>query len=106
MTDDKLDPFESIFGKAPDSGYKFLAVEVELIDNPCFKGFDIAWSAQGIGFGHVTFAWGLDLEYLKDFPKQHGFHTDTECMSQEFVQALLIEAAPKMAALLCKHDRL
>ena len=96
------DIFEKAFGKKPKKGYKFTYVEVTLTDSSVFKGFDIAWSAKGIGFGHVWFGWGIDKEYLKDFPKQQGFYLDTECMSDEFVKALMKKAMPQITDLLLK----
>lgn len=98
------DIFENIFGKTPKKGYHFSSVNVTLIDNDYFKGFVISWSAIGIGFGEVTLTWGLDKERLKEFPNQQGFHTDTECMSNDFVEALMKKAAPKFAELIIKHD--
>lgn len=101
----KKDPFEKAFGKAPKKGYKFSSVEVSVIDNDSFKGFDIAWSAVGIGFGHVVMAWGLDMKLLKDSPDQQGFYTGTEYMSDAFVQALMKKAAPLFADIIIKHDK-
>lgn len=99
------DIFEKAFGKAPEKGYKFGTVQVDLIDNNCFKGFDISWSAYGYGFGHVWIGWGLDMERLKDYPNQQGFYTDSECMSKEFLEALMKEAAPKIAKIIIDFDR-
>lgn len=99
------DIFEKVFGKKPKKGYKFTHVEVSLTDNDCFKGFCIAWSAKGIGFGEVFFGWGLDMERLKDFPHQQGFYLSTEHMGAEFIQALIKKAAPKIAELILKHER-
>ena len=99
-----MDVFEKIFGKAPKTGYDFKSVDVEVIDSSWMKGFSIKWLAAGIGFGEVFVGWGVDTEYLKDFPRQQGFHADTELMSDEFVQALMKEAAPKIAELIIKHD--
>ena len=101
----KKDPFEEMFGKKPKKGYKFTHVDVTVTDNDCFKGFDIEWFASGIGFGHVWYGWGLDMNRLKYYPQQQGFYADTEHMSEEFVQALLKVAAPKIAELIVKHDR-
>ena len=99
------DIFERAFGKAPESGYIFRHVEVEVVDNDCFKGLMLKWSAQGIGFGEVWLGWGLDMVHLKEHPNQQGFHTDTEHMSEEFMEALLKEAAPKIAKVYIEHDR-
>lgn len=98
------DSFEKAFGKAPESGYEFKHIEIEIVDNATFKGFDIGWSASGIGFGHVWFGWGLDVEALKEYPNQKGFYTDSEYMSDEFIQALMKEVAPKLAEIIIKHD--
>ena len=98
------DIFEKAFGKAPKKGYKFRHVATTLIDNDCFKGFVIQWSAQGVGFGELTFTWGLDMERLKDYPKQQGFHCDSECMSDEFIHALMKKAAPQIAEILIKYE--
>lgn len=98
-------PIEKAFGKPPKKGYKFLATETILVDNDTFKGFVVKWSAQGIGFGECFFGWGLECERLKEFPKQQGFHLDTECMSDEFVDALLKEAYPQILELMLRHRR-
>jgi hypothetical protein len=103
MTDESEDVFEKMFGKAPETGYRFTAVEVTLTDNDTFKGFNIDWTAAGIGFGGMWFGWGLDKEHLKNFPKQQGFHLSTECMKDEFVEALLKEAMPQIVQILIKH---
>jgi len=102
MSDENI--FEKAFGKAPDKGYEFKEVQVEVIDTDAFKGFDISWCASGIGFGHVSIAWGMGERVLKDSPRQYGFHCSTEYMSKEFVQALMKEAAPKIAGIIVKHD--
>lgn len=103
MSKDGEDIFEKAFGKAPDEGYIFRSTEVELVDNTRFKGFILRWSAQGIGFGEVFYGFGLG-EDLKQY-NQHGFHCSTECMSAEFVAALLDECGPQMVDLLMKHKR-
>lgn len=56
--DEVEDIFEKAFGKAPETGYEFTDIEVEVVDNDCFKGFDIGWCAKGVGFGHVWLGWG------------------------------------------------
>jgi len=98
-----MDIFEKLFGKAPEEGYEFTSVEVNIIDNDRFKGFAISWCAKGIGFGEVTLTWGLDEE-LKEY-NQYGFHSDTELMSREFVDALMVAAAPKLAKIIVHNDR-
>jgi len=103
MSDEPKDIFEKLFGKAPETGYEFTSVEVALTDNSVFKGFNIDWSAKGVGFGGMWFGWGVDKESLKDFPAQQGFHLSSECMSDEFVEALLKEAMPQMVQILLKH---
>lgn len=100
----KKNPFENMFGKRPKKGYRFRYVEVEVIDNENFKGFDIGWSASGIGFGHVSVVWGISDHIKNDWPKQYGFHVDTEGMSDKFIQALMKKAAPKIAELIIQTD--
>lgn len=100
-----MDPFENIFGKKPKKGYKFVSVEVDIVDNSRFKGFDISWTAQGVGFGHVFLGWGIDLIALKDYPDQQGFYSDTEFMDDEFVKSLMKEAAPKIAKIIINADK-
>lgn len=102
MSKEETPIIEKLFGKAPKKGYKFTHVDVTLTDNDVFKGFHIQWGAKGVGFGEVFFGWGIDKEVLKDFPKQQGFYLDTECMSDEFIQALMKKALPKMTALILK----
>lgn len=96
--------FEKAFGKAPKNGYDFRNISIEVIDNEVFKGLDFGWLASGIGFGHVSIAWGVGERLKLEFPKQFGFHCDTECMSKEFIEALLIAAAPTLAELIIAHD--
>jgi len=97
------DVWEKAFGKAPRKGYIIKNTEVELVDNDTFKGFIVNWVAQGIGFGQLFFGWGLDVERLKDYPKQRGFHCSTECMSDEFVEAVIKKAQPQILEIMCKH---
>jgi hypothetical protein len=99
-----LSAIEKAFGSKPKKGYKFTAIEVTSYDTVDFKGLDIGWAASGIGFGHVTISWGVSDRIRKEWPKQYGFHCDTECMSQEFVEALIRAAAPKIAELITKND--
>lgn len=98
---DNRSPIERIFGRAPKVGYKFEGVKVELVDNDMFKGFYISWSASGVGFGTMFFGWG-DKEKLKGYPHQQGFHASTECMGEEFVEALMREALPEINKLILK----
>lgn len=99
------DIFEKAFGKAPKKGFKFVRVEVTLTDNEVFKGFNIAWTAKGIGFGEMWFGWGLDVERLKEYPQQRGFHLSTECMGPDFVKALMKEAMPQIVEIMLKHEK-
>lgn len=96
--------FEKAFGKAPEKGYDFKNIAIEVIDNEHFKGLDFGWLASGIGFGHVIISWGISDRIKLEFPAQFGFHCDTECMSREFIEALLIAAAPKLAELIVAQD--
>lgn len=57
------------------------------------QGIDISWSSS-MGFGHLTF--GID---------DGKWYADTEYMSQAFVEALLIKAAPDLAAIISKLDK-
>lgn len=98
------DIFEKIFGERPKKGYKLRSIDITVVDTDAFKGFNIVWMAQGIGFGEVFVGWGLNHPNLKDFPEQQGFHADTEFMSEKFVQALMKEAAPKIAEIIIKND--
>ena len=100
-----MDPLEKAFGKAPETGYDFKYVDIELVDSGWMKGFLIKWGAAGVGFGQVFVGWGIDMEYLKEYPKQQGFHSDTEYMSDEFIQALMKEAAPKLAEIIINGDK-
>ena len=104
MENDEEDFAEKLFGKRPEKGIDFKSIEIEAFDTPDFKGLDFAWMAAGIGFGHVTISWGISDRIKKDWPKQYGFHADTECMSKEFVEALIIAAAPQLAELITKAD--
>lgn len=104
MTSDVKNLWEKVFGKEPEKGYKFHGTKVEVVDSDIFKGFVIHWSAAGIGFGQVFVGWGLNVKKLKSYPKQQGFHTDTECMSQEFVEALMKEVAPELAKIITEKD--
>lgn len=99
------DVFEGLFGKRPKKGFKFTHVEVEIIDNKDFKGFDIGWSAQGIGFGHVAISWGVGNYVKRNWPQQYGFYVNTENMSDEFIHALMKKALPKITELMLKHKR-
>ncbi len=96
--------WEKAFGKRPETGYEFPEIHVHLVDSEDFKGFSIAWLASGIGFGQYFFGWGMDTERLKAFPKQRGFYSDSECMGDEFVEALMSAAAPQLARLLIPRD--
>jgi hypothetical protein len=100
-----MDKLEQLFGKAPKEGYEFNAVDVQVVDNDRFKGLKISWSAKGIGFGEVNMMWGIGKDIKAKWPKQYGFHTDTELMSKEFVDALMVEAAPKIARIIVHNDR-
>lgn len=96
---------QKLFGTAPKKGYKFSSVEVKLTDNNTFKGFLIQWSAVGIGFGELWWGWGIDLEKLKEYPHQQGFHLSTESMSDEFVTALMKKALPKITKILLTCEK-
>lgn len=93
---------EELFGKKPKKGFKFKYVDIELVDSENFKGFLIRWFAHGIGFGEVWLGWGLDTQELKEYPKQIGFHSSTECMSEEFLKAVMKKAIPKIIELMLK----
>ena len=56
------------------------------------QGIDISWSSN-MGFGHLAF--GIS---------EGKWYADTECMSQAFVESLLIKAAPELAAIISKLD--
>lgn len=98
------DIWEKVFGKEPKNGFKFVSVAVSLTDNEVFKGFNIQWTAKGIGFGEMWFGWGLDCKELVEYPKQRGFHISTECMGPEFVKALMKEALPQIVEIMLKHE--
>jgi hypothetical protein len=69
---------ETFFGKAnppPGKKYEFLQAEVTL----SMRGFNIAWSAKGFGFGNVYF----------DVGPEGKVHIDSEYMSDQFVKELL-----------------
>ena len=88
MPKKKKDIFESLFGKSPKKGYEFTSIKVEPWHNEDFGGIVISWSARGIGFGEVTFSF-----------KNGKIEMDTECMSNEFVLALLAHSIPKLIKL-------
>lgn len=49
-------------------------------------GLDIAWGWKQGGWGHLCF--GI---------REGEWWSDTECMSEEFITAVLIKAAPQLA---------
>lgn len=100
-----MNDVEKAFGVRPKTGYEFRDIDVKVMDSPEFKGLNIAWSATGMGFGNVTIAWGMGEKIKNEWPKQYGFHCSTECMSEEFVKALVIAAAPKIATLIMSSER-
>lgn len=104
MSEELEEPFEKAFGKAPKEGYEFTGIDVTMYDNDDCKGIDIAWSASGVGFGHVMISWGVSEMIKNKWPKQYGFHADTECMGREFIEALLHAAAPALADLIVEYD--
>lgn len=65
--------------------YIILSVELECWGGKGFKhpnntgGFMLKWACQGIGFGEIAF--------VQD--KKKGLICDTECMSKDFVDAVL-----------------
>jgi hypothetical protein len=75
--------------------YKFLGHEVKFFSNELYSGWVIKWAAEGIGFGEVCFS-----TCLQDHPREDGTfwakkgdrRLDTECMSDEFVCALMKHA--------------
>lgn len=91
------DIFEDLFGKAPEKGYEFTSVDVNVFDYEItpeqhdgdfvghHKGLVVSWAATGIGFGEIT----LNI-------KEDKIEIDSECMSKEFVKALLEFALPKI----------
>jgi hypothetical protein len=95
------DIFEKLFGKAPEEGYEFKDTKVELVDNERFKGFVIKWLASGIGFGEVWVGWDLKGCELS----KKGFYSDTEFMSEEFINALITHVSPEIAKIIIKSDR-
>lgn len=74
--------FEKMFGKQPDSGYKFNSVSVHM----GVRSIIVYWVAQGVGFGSTTFI----------FDRKIGFWIDTECMSKQFVKALIEEVVTRI----------
>jgi hypothetical protein len=71
------------------SKYNFTFIGVDIYDAH-WKGVRIGWCCEGIGCGELLYGFNSDLE----------FDVDTEDMSQEFVSALLVEAAPELAKIL------
>ena len=85
MPKKKKDIFEELFGKQPKTGYTFNCIQVSPYQNEKFAGINIAWSAKGVGFGEVNFS-----------IKEGKIEMDTECMSNEFIIALLAQAIPHL----------
>ena len=80
--------------------YDIIDTEVNLFPT----GVDIAWSDKKIGWGHVTF--GL-RDVFEDWKLIYAgkWYADTECMSEEFVTAVIVKAAPQIAELIMKAER-
>lgn len=70
---------------------KYNFIEVHVTKYP--TGFDFSWSARNFGWGHLTLAF-----------RDGKLRVDTECMSQDFVEALLVAAAPQLAALMMQIE--
>jgi hypothetical protein len=56
-------------------------------------GIDISWGWKGGGWGHLGF--GI---------KEGEWWSDTECMSEEFITAVLIKAAPQLAKFILENE--
>ena len=79
--------------------YNFTYIEIDVLDG-WWKGIRITWGCEDVGFGELMYGFGVDVE-----DSRHGFDVDTEGMDEEFINALLTEAAPKLAKLLHEHRR-
>lgn len=60
-------------------------------------GIDIHFSMKNFGFGHVNFWYDKKTDTLR---------ADTECMSKESVEKIIVLAAPSLAELFVKLDNL
>lgn len=68
---------------------------VDIYEVNHYTTIDISWSLKGEGFGHLT------LSYDK---KNGRITTDTERMSSELIEKILVLAAPKLAQFFIKMD--
>lgn len=84
MGEEPKDIFEKIFGKKPASGFIFKHLDVTF----GWRAIIIKWSAQGIGFGELTFI----------FDKDNGLVMDIECMDDEFIHACVSETITRLKA--------